>query len=292
MISAQEELDWEVYAAYGLVGRDVLFKSDSIPEIDLGQRAFEISIARRMADDDLATSWFERHGSKPITEIPSHWPDEYRQVVEQRIDLIERDRNIGLLERPECKRRWNTPAWGDMERAALREWLLDRLEAPNLWPAGVDNPPQLTTVVPPLRQGMRRRRFHAYRRAVRGPRAGFDLTHVVAELVATEAVSFLPALRYTDTGLRKHAQWEETWALQRREDAGENIGKIPVPPKYQGKDFLKADFWRLRGGLDVPKELDQLPRLRTRRRRQSRHRLGWLGPPAASHCAQPRTSST
>ncbi|MEF8717029.1 MAG: hypothetical protein V5B44_04510 [Candidatus Accumulibacter necessarius] len=55
-------------------------------------------------------------------------------------------------------------------------------------------------------------------------------------------------------GLRKRAQWEETWALQRREDAGEHVGKIPVPPKYQSKDFLKTDFWRLRGGLDVPKE--------------------------------------
>jgi hypothetical protein len=42
--------------------------------------------------------------------------------------------------------------------------------------------------------------------------------------------------------------------LQRREDAGEKVGKIPVPPKYQSKDFLKTDFWRLRGGLDVPKE--------------------------------------
>jgi hypothetical protein len=27
-----------------------------------------------------------------------------------------------------------------------------------------------------------------------------------------------------------------------------------VPPKYQSKDFLKTDVWRLRGGLDVPKE--------------------------------------
>jgi hypothetical protein len=27
-----------------------------------------------------------------------------------------------------------------------------------------------------------------------------------------------------------------------------------VPPKYKSSDFLKADFWRLRGGLDVPKE--------------------------------------
>jgi hypothetical protein len=24
-------------------------------------------------------------------------------------------------------------------------------------------------------------------------------------------------------------------------------------PKYQSKDFLKTEFWRLRGGLDVPK---------------------------------------
>ena len=50
-------------------------------------------------------------------------------------------------------------------------------------------------------------------------------------------------------GLRKRAQWEDTWALQRREDAGENVGKIPVSPKYQNKDFLKADFWRLRGDI-------------------------------------------
>ena len=29
---------------------------------------------------------------------------------------------------------------------------------------------------------------------------------------------------------------------------------IPVPPKYRANDFQKADYWRLRGGLDVPKE--------------------------------------
>ena len=46
---------------------------------------------------------------------------------------------------------------------------------------------------------------------------------------------FLPVLRYTDTGLRKRAQWEDTWELQRREDAGEKVGKIPVPPKYQSR---------------------------------------------------------
>lgn len=88
--------------------------------------------------------------------------------------------------------------------------------------------------------------------------ADFDVNQLVARLVAAESVPFLPVLRYTDTGLRKRAQWEDTWALQRREDAGEDlirsVGKIPVPPKYQSRDFLKTDFWRLRGGLDVPKE--------------------------------------
>jgi hypothetical protein len=29
---------------------------------------------------------------------------------------------------------------------------------------------------------------------------------------------------------------------------------IPVPPKYATADFLKTDYWRLRGKLDVPKE--------------------------------------
>ena len=32
------------------------------------------------------------------------------------------------------------------------------------------------------------------------------------------------------------------------------IGKLPVPPKYTKDDFLGSDFWRLRGKLDVPKE--------------------------------------
>ena len=253
MISIQEELDWQVYAAYGLVDRNVLFKPDAIPEMDLGQRAFEISLARRMADDEIVTSWFERHDSKPVTEIPPHWPDEYRQVVQRRIDLIELDRNIGLLERPEYKRRWNTPAWDDLERAALREWLLDRLEAPHLWPTGVDQPPQFSTVNRLADAVRADARFIEIAEIYAG-HSGFEVTQIVTELVAGEAVPFLPVLRYTDTGLRKRTQWESTWAMQRREDAGENVGDIPVPPKYKKEDLKKSTFWNLRGGMDVPKE--------------------------------------
>ena len=52
--------------------------------------------------------------------------------------------------------------------------------------------------------------------------------------------------------------WERTWDAQRREDAGEDVGTIPVPPKYlfsnKGKDFRDKHVWKHRGALDVPKE--------------------------------------
>lgn len=257
MIATQEELDWQCYRLYGLLPADAGVEHPDPPEVALGERAFEIVLARRVAAARDSTAWFERHGSTPITEIPPRWPEDYRQVVARRIDLIERDRTIGLIERPEYKRRWNTPAWEDLERAALRDWLLDRLEAPRLWPASADHPPQLTTVNR-LADAVRADAGFVQIAGLYAGHAGFDLGQVVAELVARESVPFLPVLRYTDTGLRKRAQWEATWALQRLEDAGQDVtgqvGKIPVPPKYQSKDFLKADFWRLRGGLDVPKE--------------------------------------
>jgi hypothetical protein len=67
-------------------------------------------------------------------------------------------------------------------------------------------------------------------------------------------VPFLAAYRYKEGGLRKHAQWERTWELQRREDKGEKVGRIDVPPRYGSADFAKVSYWRNRGKLDVPKE--------------------------------------
>ncbi|SMG34826.1 BREX-2 system adenine-specific DNA-methyltransferase PglX [Paraburkholderia susongensis] len=256
MVALQEELDWQCYRLYELLSPETsaeCLEFSTPPEISIGERAFEIVLARRIASGKEASTWFERHGSIPITEIPTHWPEDYRQVVQRRVDLIERDRNIGLIERPEYKRRWNTPAWEDLERAALRDWLLDHLEAPHLWPVSDDQPPQLTTVSR-LADAVRTNTDFMQIAELYAGHSDFDVGQVVAELVASESVPFLPVLRYTDSGLRKHAQWEDTWAQQRREDAGEDVGKIPVPPKYQNKDFLKTDFWRLRGGLDVPKE--------------------------------------
>ncbi len=255
MIAAQEELDWACYALYGLLPAGTAPESlrhAEPPPVRLGERAFEIVLARRMAAGSEQTTWFERHGSTPITELPAHWPADYRAIVERRIALIEADRNIGLIERPEYKRRWNDTSWTELQQTALRDWLLDRLETEAYWPRTPEQPQILSTWR--LSELARRDRDFLHVAAVYTGEDSPDLHALVNELVGAESVPSLPAQRYTDTGLRKRAQWEATWALQRREDAGEDVGRIPVPPKYQSKDFSKPGYWKLRGALDVPKE--------------------------------------
>jgi hypothetical protein len=248
MTALQEELDWECYRHYGLLADDLCYKGDDLPELRLGDRAFEIVMARQMQRGELQTAWFERHGSTPITEIPQHWPDAYRSLVERRIKLIETNKEIGLIERPEYKRRWNAEPWADQVGRALKNWLLDRLEDSRYWPSV-----ELQSTARLADRASTDAQFMQVAALYRG-RPDFDVAALVGELVEGEAVPFLPILRYKPTGLRKRAVWERTWDLQRQKDAGEEVGDIPVPPKYVSADFQKTDYWRLRGKLDVPKE--------------------------------------
>jgi hypothetical protein len=77
------------------------------PVLESRCKTLEIVMARQMAAGELQTSWFDRHGSTSITEIPGHWPESYRALVQRRLDAIRDDPNIALIERPEYKRRWN-----------------------------------------------------------------------------------------------------------------------------------------------------------------------------------------
>jgi hypothetical protein len=246
MIALQEETDWQVYRLYGLTEDDLT--TDKPPELTLGERAFEIVLARKVAAGETDTAWFERHGSTPVTEIPAHWSAEYRDLVQRRIDLIESDRNIELIERPECKRRWSTDGWDAMRTRALRDWLLDRLEAPELWG-------QRATPMSVAQLADRVRHDEDFRHVLDlwVGHDQHDLVATLGRLVADEQVPFLSSYRYKPSGLRKRAAWERTWALQRREDAGETV-EIDVPPKYTSADFTRNSYWRNRGKLDVPKE--------------------------------------
>ena len=254
MIALQEELDWDVYHRYGLItdeqAAELVAAPGSVPNLKLGQRAFEIVMARRMEHGELETQWFARHRSVPVTEIPREWPKEYRPVVERRIEVIESNRNIGLIERPECKRRWQSEPWEVREARRLVTWLLDRCEDRSLWYNGDEPRPMTVNRLADLLRADAE--VVAVARQLRGPDA--DLADVLREIVADEHVPFLGAYRYKPSGLDKRAQWERTWDLQHEEDATGKRLDIPVPPKYVGADFQKQSYWRHRGKLDVPKE--------------------------------------
>jgi SAM-dependent methyltransferase len=250
-VALQEELDWRCLHLYGVTEEDLTLPTGvEPPPVALGERAFEIVLARRIAAGDEESVWFRRHRSTPVTEVPSHWPEAYRRLVERRIELIETDRDVGLVERPECKRRWATEPWEKQEHAALRGWLLDRLEARELWFDGDE--PQVQSVSR-LTDLLRR---DADAMAVLGLYAGSqaDPAGEVEKLVLSDAVPAVAAARYKDSGMVKRRVWERTWDLQRREDAGEDVGDIPVPPKYTSADFRSTVYWQARGKLDVPRE--------------------------------------
>ncbi|KRV48659.1 DNA methylase [Wenjunlia vitaminophila] len=266
MIALQEELDWQVYGLYGLLREDEVARvtasspdPTTVPEVQLGERAFEIVLARRVARGETETAWFTRHGSTPITEVPAHWPDWYRDIVQARIDVIESRKDIALIERPECKRRWSAEPWEKKEKAALRTWLLDRCEDASLWFAlreGVRQPRTLT--VSQLADGLRDDAdINSVAQLYAADHMGkpdLPLAGVLAEVIADEHVPYLAAMRYKDTGLRNREQWEHVWELQREEDRTGKRLDIPVPPKYKSSDFRKPSYWSHRGKLDVPKE--------------------------------------
>ncbi len=278
MIALQEELDWQVYRLYGLLGAPLEAPAASggggpeVPEVALGERAFEIALARKVAAGEVETQWFARHGSTPTTELPARWPAAYRAVVERRLAALAAEADLALLEQPEHKRRWNRDPWEKQQAEALRDWLLDRLEERTLWAT-----PRLQSTA---RLADELRRDPAFRQVgalYRGSDA-FDLAALLEELVVGEAVPYLAAWRYKESGLAKRAEWEETWRRQRQEDAidertrlpegdpahldeaaakaekAQKVGAIPVPPRYASGDFGKPAYWRLRGALDVPKE--------------------------------------
>ena len=276
MITLQEELDWQVYKSYGLAREDLIF--DGVPPpISFGERAFEIVLAQDCATGSTTTSWFERHGTLPITEIPSHWPTSYRAVVERRIAAIRQSRDLALIERPVCKRRWASDEWATLEKAALEQWLLNRLEASDLWQRDVHPAPRLRAVRELVDALSGDEEFRRALDLYAG--SGSDAHATVVALVLQASVPYLDALRYSESGLRKRAVWQNTWLMQRREDAidaevaqrladepmqvikdeqgrrkSAEVGAIAVPPKYKQDDYRDGVFWKLRGALDVPKE--------------------------------------
>ena len=282
MISEQEELDWDVYRRYGLlyeVEAAEVLSSGSAEPLNLGERAFEIVLARKVAA-----------GRPNPVVCPARFHPDHRaaralvRALSQ--DCRGADRADREAPRPRADRAAGVQATlgdrsvGEAAGAGPAELATGpRLEARHLWFAvddnGDDQPDPHT--VRTLADGSA-----ATRTSRTSPRCGpvtrWDAptrtsAEVVSALVDAEHVPFLASYRYKPTGLAKRAEWECTWALQRREDAiaarlghdevthpevrraiKDEIGEVPVPPKYGPPDFARGSYWSQRGKLDVPKE--------------------------------------
>ncbi|MGD0678994.1 MAG: BREX-2 system adenine-specific DNA-methyltransferase PglX, partial [Polyangiaceae bacterium] len=267
MCALQEELDWMVYDLFGLLtGEDRALlrqaRDEALPGFPTqipastatvrrhglfpGHRPFEIVLARESALAGTKTAWFERNGCATPADVGTSYAPSYLRLLEARVAIIDRNLSIRLIEQPEYKRRWTLRNWSQEFQTAANQALLSAAEGAVVANATVLNIRDISSTV------TSDQRLRDIADSVLP--AWHDFASGVGELVAGASVPFLAALRKTAPGLEKRAAWEHTWSLQRREDAGEDVGPIPVPPKYGQEDFRDPVSWRLRGKLDVPKE--------------------------------------
>jgi len=287
MVALQEELDWLTYASYALIEPIPVVSPTDIEPMHPGHRPFEIVFARQEedVDEDDRSSWWAAHGHERVQEIPDCYSVGRRAQLQQRIDLIESDPRIALLETTTYKRRWQPLGWASATAEAAESWLLDRLE--ELFAPGTDSSPRGPLADPkPYRledvaaAWARDRRVAAVAGVWTGTGTSVDLTLVAEELLSGNALPDNPHRLYSPDGLRKLAEWKRVWALQDQQDdwqissaaakaqatpackmrlvdpddPSKSIVAIQAPPKFEKDDFAKAEYISTRGKLNVPRE--------------------------------------
>jgi hypothetical protein len=254
MVGLQEELDWTVYAAFGLV--DELSEPPSLDAVEplaSEHRPFAIRLARSVVEGKATRYWFDAMGISPSPDVPSAYRTDTQERLHRRLALIESNPDIALLESPEFKRKWEPLSYAEELRHAAFHWLARCVEAAMRERA---KPATLSHLVAAVQDDAR---FIAIAEIYQA-RRDVALPSLVAELVHTQSVPNHPWHTYTNSGLAKRGAWEEVWGLQHRQDAGERIDDFPRLPEYsqgsRGKstDFQRSEYWRLRGRLDVPRE--------------------------------------
>jgi hypothetical protein len=262
MASLQEELDWLTYGSYMLIDPVPVVSPADIEPLAPGHRPFEILFARvdDEADDEEKSAWWSRHDHERVTEVPPHYSEAMVVRIRARIELIESDPKLQLIEQAVHKRRWQTPDLDAETNSAAESYLLDRLEdlfAPN-GPLSRPTPYRLEQIVDVL---TRDPRTVAVARVWKG--ADLDPTLAVEQLLRARSLPDNPYRIYTPEGMRTLAAWKQTWQFQNLEDQGKPLvdpvtGKplvsIPLPPKFDRTHFQSADAFSTRGTLNVPRE--------------------------------------
>jgi hypothetical protein len=255
MVALQENLDWCVYADFGLC--DVALANETSSErLPCGRLVDLLTLQEARKGFDDAAAWFRVHGWE-FDSVVAHWErNELSPVDQRRLAAIESSRELRLLESPEFKRRWYRPDHDAQEKAALQTFLLDHLES-TLQTHG-PTPTSIRRLARTLAGDPKVMAVAQVLTDTPDP----DLEAVLTDLAAKEAVPHLAALRYKPSGMKKFHAWQCTWGAQRAEDAWEAQPAgtrgprppVPLPPKYGSGDFLRAEYWSRRGKLDVPKE--------------------------------------
>ena len=270
LVALQEEIDWFVYGLFGLCEYKAATDDDLSAGLCPEARPVEILLRERLESGETSIFYdvHQYRGAGVCGPVGAGM----EALIEKRVERIRTIPALGLIEGPNYKRRWQVEPWSSQQQRALRSWLLDRLETPDYWPKR-----ELVTCAQLAARAKRDAEFMQVAEVYRGA-PDFDVVKLVTELIADEAVPFLPVLRYAESGTRKREAWERTWELQRQEDVTDartelpdghpdqlspeqalkakkgEIGDIPVPPQYISSDFRASTFWRLRGKLDVSKE--------------------------------------
>jgi hypothetical protein len=260
MVALQEEIDWIVYLAFGLAGPDCLIDPNQHQELRCprGSRPFERKAGRTSTVRAGGRALELDEGEAPPVGTLPEWVED---TWLRREEATAASSELQMLETPVFKRAWRDtdqniaePEYRRRKDASdLEVWFAERVERQAATRAtsfslghlvaSLQDDPSVLLVAEVL-----------------AGRPDFSLDALVAQIFASESVPQHRLHVYTNAGLAKRSAWEDAWALQRREDAGEKVDVVPVPPEYsqgsRGKstDFVRAEYWRLRGKLDVPKE--------------------------------------
>ncbi|MEO7889576.1 MAG: BREX-2 system adenine-specific DNA-methyltransferase PglX [Vicinamibacterales bacterium] len=225
MVYWQEELDWLCYRLFGLIpqpdGDDEIPRAVSVPEDARPFRGASVAVEARL-------------------------PENIRTRYDRRRRLIDASHNLQLIETPVYKRLWRgrqgifgryDRTYREKTETSIREWLLERIEA-----AVFDRSRPFTSdqIVAELQSSSEVQAVCE----VLFDRQDYSLVAAVRDLLSGNVVPSHAAHVYKPSGLIKRAAWERHW---RKPDG-------VVPSAFAGGDFLKPQYWKWRGKLDVPKE--------------------------------------
>ena len=258
-VFVQEEIDWLLYYLCGLTSEPLLSPDGGPCRLPRGQRAFEIILGHRS---------FVRSRGRLLSPTKAECetgettlPTEYVETTSRRENAIENVPTLAELESYMYKRLWR-----DTEENVPEEQYRKKLEQAQLWEAVVDRVAGAAACKDrPFSAGriasdlMESTPFHVLLEVLTNAR-DFSIEEVVRRAIDEWAVPSHTYHIYSDDGLAKRAAWERTWARQRQEDEQGSPPMAEVLPSFsqgsrgKSRDYASDDYWRVRGGFDVPSE--------------------------------------